>query len=110
MTQSFVVFDLDGTLIDGYAAIEDALGFAMERFGLEPLSRKQVRRLVGHGIEKLVEDAVGPRLAPEGVRLFRLRYPKVAVAKSRLLPEVPEVLARLSTSGYRMAVASNKPA
>jgi len=26
----FIVFDLDGTLIDGYAAIGDALGYAME--------------------------------------------------------------------------------
>lgn len=110
MTPSFVVFDLDGTLIDGYAAIEDALGFAMERLGLRPLSLKRVRGLVGHGIEKLLEDAVGSRFAAEGVRLFRLRYPEVAVAKSELMADVPEVLARLSTRGYRMAVASNKPA
>jgi len=28
---TLIVFDLDGTLLDGYAGISDALGFAMER-------------------------------------------------------------------------------
>ena len=47
----FLVFDLDGTLIDGYDAIADALAYAMEKFGLRPLPPARVRVLVGHGIE-----------------------------------------------------------
>ena len=107
---AFVVFDLDGTLIDGYAAIGDALGYAMERLGLAPPAPSEVRRMVGHGLEKLLEQAAGAERAAEGVRLFRQRYPEVAVAKSFLLPEVPEVLEILSARGHAMAVASNKPA
>jgi phosphoglycolate phosphatase len=107
---SFVVFDLDGTLIDGYDAIGDALAYALERFRLEPLPPERVRVMVGHGIEKLLEKAVGPGRAAEGVRLFRERYPAVAVAKSRLMPDVPAVLAALASRGLPMAVASNKPA
>jgi phosphoglycolate phosphatase len=45
----FLVFDLDGTLIDGYAAIADALSFAMGRLGLKALPVASVRRMVGHG-------------------------------------------------------------
>jgi phosphoglycolate phosphatase len=107
---AFVVFDLDGTLIDGYEAIGDALAYAMERFGRPALPPEKVRVMVGHGIEKLLEEAVGAQHASEGVRLFRERYPEVAVAKSRLLPGVREVLAELAARGYAMAVASNKPA
>ena len=110
LTTVFVVFDLDGTLIDGYAAIGDALAYAMEKFGLEPLAPEKVRVMVGHGIEKLVDQAVGPARASEGVRLFRARYPEVAVAKTRLMPDVPQVLERLARRGHPMAVASNKPA
>jgi phosphoglycolate phosphatase len=105
----FVVFDLDGTLIDGYDAIGEALAYAMERFGKSALSPEAVRLMVGHGIEKLLEEAVGPERAPEGVRLFRERYPQVAVEKTRLMPDVPGVLARLAARGHPMAVASNKP-
>ncbi|HKA35251.1 MAG TPA: HAD-IA family hydrolase [Thermoanaerobaculia bacterium] len=106
----FLVFDLDGTLIDGYDAIGEALAYAMGKFGLEALPPEQVRVMVGQGIEKLLEKAVGRDTAAEGVRLFRERYPQVAVSGSRLLPDVAAVLAALGGRGYRMAVASNKPA
>lgn len=110
MAGAFVVFDLDGTLIDGYDAIGDALAFAMKRFGEKALPAGQVREMVGHGIEVLLEKAVGRERAGEGVRLFRERYAEVAVAKTRLLPDVREVLTALALRGHPMAVASNKPA
>jgi len=106
----FLVFDLDGTLIDGYDAIGDALAFAMRALGEEPLPNVRVRTMVGHGLETLVADAVGPARAAEGVRLFRQRYPQVAVEKSHLLPGAADVLAALQARGHRMALASNKPA
>src|SRR4029453_19137599 len=87
----FVVFDLDGTLIDGSDAIGDALGYAMERLGQRPPGADKIRAMVGHGLERLLEDAVGAARAAEGVRLFRELYPHVAVEKSHLLPGVPEV-------------------
>ena len=105
----FLVFDLDGTLIDGYAAIGDALAYAMERLGRPALSDAVVRGMVGHGLESLLEEAVGPDRAAEGVRLFRERYPLVAVEKSHLLPGVAEVLSTLAGRGHLQAVASNKP-
>ena len=110
MAPVFVVFDLDGTLIDGYAAIGDALGYALERLGQRPLPPERVRTMVGHGLERLLEDAVGREHAGEGVRLFRERYPHVAVEKSHLLPGVVEVLDTLAQRGHALALASNKPA
>ena len=105
----FLVFDLDGTLIDGYDAIADALAYAMARLGEKPLPLSTVRRMVGHGLESLLEEAVGSKRAAEGVRLFRQRYPEVAVEKSHLLPGVLETLETLASRGHRMALASNKP-
>ncbi len=105
-----IVFDLDGTLIDGYAAIGDALAYAMTRLGLAAPGPREVRSMVGHGLESLLEQAAGPELAAEGVRLFRIRYPEVAVRKSELLPGVPEVLSVLEARGHVLALASNKPA
>ena len=110
MQPEFLAFDLDGTLIDGFDAIGDALGFAMESFGEEPLPLPRVREMVGHGLEVLVEEAIGKERVAEGVRLFRERYAQVAVAKTRLMPDVPEVLEILAARGHAMAVASNKPA
>jgi len=105
-----IVFDLDGTLIDGYDGITDALGFAMQRLGFAPLPQGKVRGMVGQGLEKLLEKAVGAGLVPEGVRLFRERYAVVADEKTLLMPDVSEVLELLSRGGHLLAVASNKPA
>jgi phosphoglycolate phosphatase len=105
-----VVFDLDGTLIDGYAAIADALSHALGCLGLPPRPLSEVRGMVGHGLERLLEECVGPRLAPEGVCRFRERYAEVAVEKTDLLDGVPEVLEELSRRGLALALASNKPA
>jgi len=104
-----VVFDLDGTLVDGYAGIADALGYAMVRLKRQPLGIEQVRRMVGRGIETLLEEAVGRDAAPEGVRLFRSRYDEVAVSGSRLLPGLPRVFEEIAAAGWKMSVASNKP-
>jgi len=106
----FVVFDLDGTLIDGYRGIAHALEFAMKELGVTPLSLEQVRGMVGRGLEKLLEEAVGSELAPRGVFLFRERYAEIVDEETILLPDVPDVLDRLAQAGHVMAVASNKPA
>ena len=106
----FVVFDLDGTLIDGYAAIGDALAYAMARLGEPAPAPEVVRAMVGHGLESLLEQAVGPARAAEGVRLFRERYPDVAVERSHLVAGARETLEALAAAGHSMALASNKPA
>ena len=105
-----VVFDLDGTLVDGYAGISEALGFAMGRMGLLPPTPKQVRGMVGEGLERLLEKAVGAGRADEGVRLFRERYAEIAIRMTDLMPDVEEVLEALQSSGWRMILTSNKPA
>ncbi|MEP7132133.1 MAG: HAD family hydrolase [Acidobacteriota bacterium] len=108
--RGLVVFDLDGTLLDGYAAIGDALAHAMAHFGLTPPTPAALRAMVGEGLEKLLEKAVGPERTGEGLRIFRGRYAEVAIRLSHLLPDVPAVLDELARLGWRMAVASNKPA
>lgn len=104
-----VIFDLDGTLIDGYDGITDALGFALERLGRPRIPETRVRRMVGEGIERLVERAAGPADAARALGFFRERYEEVAVSGSHPMPGLPGVLGDIAADGWMMAVASNKP-
>jgi phosphoglycolate phosphatase len=104
------VFDLDGTLIDSYPAIAASLNYARSVFDLPPLSHAQVRRRVGRGLEVLIEEQVGAGHVEEGVRLFRERYAEVYAGQTSSLPGALETLRWLHGRGFRMAVASNKPA
>jgi phosphoglycolate phosphatase len=105
-----IVFDLDGTLIDSYVPIAASLNHARQAFDLPPLPVDAVRRCVGRGLDSLIADLVGPDRIEDGVRLFRERYAEVHADGTVALPEVPETLRALRKAGYRMAVASNKPA
>ncbi|RMG46365.1 MAG: HAD family hydrolase [Acidobacteria bacterium] len=105
-----VIFDLDGTLADSYAAIADALNRARAAFGLPAVSVRRVRRDVGHGLEALMARHVGPENVERGVRLFRERYAQIFLEATRPMRGVPEVPRLLAAAGLRLAVASNKPA
>lgn len=105
-----VIFDLDGTLVDSYAPIATSLNAARAAFGLPEVALDRVRREVGHGLESLIASHLGPGRVDEGVRIFRARYGEVFAAGTRALPGVPEVPLELARRGYRLAVASNKPA
>ncbi len=104
-----IVFDLDGTLIDSYAAITESLNRAMIAAGLRSLSEEKVRGMVGLGLETLVARAMGPERVEEGVRIFREHYARICVARTTLLPHVPETVRELESRGYLLAVATNKP-
>jgi 2-phosphoglycolate phosphatase len=105
-----VVFDLDGTLLDSYAAIHECLALVLAAFGKPPVSPDETRRMVGHGLEILVARAVGEANVSEGVRIFRERYERVGPENSTLLPGADAVTRLLVEAGIPIAIASNKPA
>ena len=105
-----IVFDLDGTLVDSYEAITESLNHARARCGLTALECGVVRQRVGHGLERLIAELVGPDHVESGVRLFRERYEEVYIARTLPLAGARRALSTLSAGGYRMSVATNKPA
>ena len=105
-----IVFDLDGTLVDSYAAIAESLNHARAGFDMPALPEEHVRCQVGRGLEALIAALVGPDRIREGVHLFRERYAVVYASKTHLLPGVAPTLEALNTRGFPMTVASNKPA
>lgn len=105
-----LVFDLDGTLIDSYGAITDSVNAARRAHGLTPLAVDDVRQRVGHGLERLIEDVLGPDRVESGVRVFRETYDRICEEKTVALPGASATLASLRERGYRLSVASNKPA
>ncbi len=105
-----VVFDLDGTLLDSYAAIHECLSLVLDAFGRPRVAPEETRRMVGHGLEALVARAVGAENVAEGVRIFRERYAVAGPESSVLLPGADEATRRLREAGIPLAIASNKPA
>jgi len=104
-----VIFDLDGTLINAYAAIADSFNYVMRKFKLKPLSGKSIRGLVGWGDKSLLQPFLSRGDLKKGLILYRRHQGVSLVRKSRLYPQVKELLGFLKQKGYKLAVASNRP-
>ncbi len=105
-----VLFDLDGTLVDSYTALAEAVNHARRAEGLHDLSASRIRNLVGDGVEKLLERAFEGGAVPMGAQeTFESRYDEVCCQESKVLEDVEATLAQLAELGVEMAVCTNKP-
>lgn len=105
-----VVFDLDGTLVDGYQGITSGVNAARAAFGLPALPEDDVRGRVGLGLSHLMADVVGEADAAAAAAIFRDAYDRVCEDQTRPVPALHATLEGLAARGVRMSVASNKPA
>ena len=53
-----VIFDLDGTLLNTLEDLADAVNYIMREHGYPQRTLDEVRRFVGNGIRRLMEQAV----------------------------------------------------
>jgi phosphoglycolate phosphatase len=105
-----VLFDLDGTLVDSYSALTEAVNHARRTHGLHELSSARIRDLVGDGVEKLLQRAFERPEVPRSVVLaFETKYDEICCPESKVLAEVDVTLDELSSLGIEMAVCTNKP-
>jgi phosphoglycolate phosphatase len=110
--KAVVVFDMDGTLIDSAGDIGAAINRMRVSFGLQPLPRESVVRMVGNGARVLVSralaDVPGADL-DEAFRRYRREYDTHLIDETRLYSGVPDALDALKSAGFRLAVFTNKP-
>lgn len=114
MTVRLAVFDCDGTLVDGQAAVCEAMEIAFGQAALAPPPRSAIRRIVGLSLPQAVRE-LAPGIVEEPLRAVVENY-KLAFRQSRLdgrLEEplfagIPGLLDRLLAAGWTLGVATGK--
>jgi len=105
-----VLFDLDGTLVDSYAALAEAVNHARRTHGLDDLPEGRVRDFVGNGMETLLQRAFDqPSVPATVIEAFEARYDEVCCSASRVLDDVHTTIEQLAALEITMAVCTNKP-
>lgn len=105
-----VLFDLDGTLVDSYTALAEAVNYARRQHGMPELSAARIREFIGDGVDRLLERAFDRTAVPHGAReAFESRYDEICCAESKVLAEVEATLEQLAKLDVAMAVCTNKP-
>jgi HAD superfamily hydrolase (TIGR01509 family) len=102
------LFDLDGTLIDHFAAIHRAYVHTLGRMGLPAPTAGQVRAAVGGGLEKAALNFVPRERLPEALAIYREYWDRTLLDDVRLMAGARELLEALRARGARTAVVSNK--
>lgn len=104
-----ILFDLDGTLLETLEDLCDSVNHALAELGYPLRSLEEVRRFVGNGARRLMDQAV-----PEGIdgeaafNCFRVFYNTHCQIKTKPYPGIPEALEALKEE-YPVAIVSNKP-
>jgi phosphoglycolate phosphatase len=107
-----VIFDLDGTLLDTLGDLTDSVNFALKSFDMPLKSEEQVKSYVGNGIRKLMIRAVyggeDNPLFEEVFKTFKEHYNEHCNDKTKAYDGILELISRLKSKGYSLAIVSNK--
>ena len=103
-----VIFDLDGTLVNAYAAVYRSLNYVMQKFKLPAVGHAVIKRSVGWGDRNLLGRFVGPQRLEQALSLYRRHHNATLGNGVHFLPGARKVVRQLKQQGYRLAVASNR--
>lgn len=108
-----IIFDLDGTLINTISDLGQACNHALAACGFPTHKIEDYPRLVGNGINKLIERALPEEHRQEETVLqvreyFVPYYDEHNCDLTHPYEGIPELLHALKAAGHQLAVASNK--
>lgn len=115
MPAPLAIFDLDGTLIDTAPDLIASLNHAIAPAGLAPYGIEDTKILVGRGVRVMIERAFEhrDRTLDEDTfdacfERFSEHYRAGIPGKSRPYPGIVAALDRLKSTGFDLAVCTNK--
>jgi phosphoglycolate phosphatase len=107
-----ILWDVDGTIVDGSDAILHRLAVTLEHFGRAPARRDELAHWIGPPMFESFQHNVGmtPDEAAEAVAYYRsLSRAEGYTTGARVYPGVGELIAEVHASGIPQATASSKP-
>jgi phosphoglycolate phosphatase len=108
------VFDCDGTLVDGQAAVCDAMEAAFAEAGLPPPPRNDVRRIVGLSLPQAVRtltpgaDGLTQATVVDAYKAAFRAAREGGQLEEPLFEGLRELLGELREAGWELAVATGK--
>ncbi len=112
MKYKYVVFDMDGTVLDTLEDLKDALNYSLKRFSFPERTLSEVRSFVGNGIPKLIERAlpygVSEKTRKDVYDAFTPYYKEHCTDKTKSYDGINALLDKLKSAGLYTCVVSNK--
>lgn len=104
----YLLFDLDGTLVDSLPDLELSLNILRQELGYGPLTRTQVSAMIGDGASQLVKRALGEDIYQNShLKRFMGIYETHLLDNTSCYPGIVQLLNNHPPE--RLGVVTNKP-
>ena len=105
----YIVFDLDGTLLDTLEGLTLAVNEALSELNAPYFySKEEIKNFIGNGAHKLLTKALKRKPTEEEFALFLKKYESCQYV-SKAFPNVISTLKELENIGIKLIILSNKP-
>jgi len=106
-----VIFDFDGTLVDGLDAIVECFNLAFGKFDVLPPSRDEIRKKIGLLLLDIYEDFLPPERhhqINEVIEAYRNCAHEILPVKTYLRAGALDTLVFLKNKGIKLGIATTK--
>lgn len=105
----FIIFDLDGTLLDTLEGITEGLNLTLKELNISKnYSKEEVKSFIGNGARRLLFLALKREFNESEYSLYLKNYEKTQYI-SPFFKDVLNTLIDLKNKGYILMINSNKP-
>ena len=113
MSKKAVIFDLDGTLLNTYEDLANAVNYALEQNGLPTHPAEKYKLFAGNGTDMMItralpEDKRNEETLKKVRELYFEYYNAHSVECTRPYDGIVELLDELKARNMKLAVVSNK--
>ena len=112
MKDTWVLFDLDGTLTQSEEGIWNCAKHAAKEMGFPEPDAATLRKFIGPPLIHSFRNLLGmtAEQAEEAQKIYRARYTTVGMFENRVYPGIRTVLRTLWKQGVKLGVVTGKPA
>lgn len=106
-----ILFDLDGTLTDPFVGITNGIRHVMEKMGRLVPAADDLRVYIGPPLQVAFAQLLETEeegLVWEAVGHYRERYQRIGKFENKIIPGIPDVLARCVDEGYFLSLTTSK--
>jgi phosphoglycolate phosphatase len=111
MNDTFLLFDLDGTISDPLDGIARSLNFALSFYGYDEIPVSELAHYVGPPVDEFFKTITGINDKIEinaFISKYRERYSDVGFSENKLYPGIRESINDLSNQSIPMAICTSK--
>jgi phosphoglycolate phosphatase len=112
MRFKYILFDLDGTLIDSEEGIVKCIQYAISQLGIEEIPYDKLVSLIGPPIQDTFQILFGNKnhsLVDQAVALYRERFSTKGVVEAQLYEGIVPMLSSLNKEDLSLFIATSKP-